>query len=130
MKDILSQNDYYEKKVCACLVARSYLTLCNCSLPVSSVHGISQARILEWAAISTFLYMQCCAVSLSRVRLFVTPWTGAHQAPPSTGILQTRILEWVACPPPGDLPNSGTESRSSTLQEDSLPSEPPIRFFS
>jgi len=28
----------------------------------------------------------------------VTPWTAAHQAPLSTGILQTRILEWVAMP--------------------------------
>ena len=37
------------------LVAHSYLTLCkamDCSLPGSSVHGILQARILEWAAIS------------------------------------------------------------------------------
>ena len=29
----------------------------------------------------------------SRVRLFATPWTVAHQAPRSTGILQARILE-------------------------------------
>jgi len=36
--------------------------------------------------------------SLSRVRLFVTPWTVAHQAPLSMGILQARILEWVAMP--------------------------------
>ena len=28
----------------------------------------------------------------------VTPWTGAHQAPLSLGILQARILEWVARP--------------------------------
>ena len=37
------------------LVAKSCLTLCdpvNCSLPDSSVHGIFQARILEWVAIS------------------------------------------------------------------------------
>ena len=45
--------------------------------------------------------------SLSRVRLLATPWTAAHQAPPSMGfcsppgssvhgILQARILEWVA----------------------------------
>ena len=36
-------------------VTKSHLTLCNpmnCSLPGSSVHGISQARILEWIAIS------------------------------------------------------------------------------
>ena len=37
-----------------CLVAQSYPTLCNpmdCRLPGSSVHGILQARILEWIAI-------------------------------------------------------------------------------
>ena len=44
-------------KIChsdCCLVAQSGLTLFNpveCSLPASSVHGISQARILEWVAI-------------------------------------------------------------------------------
>ena len=40
--------------VCVCLVAQSCPTLCNhmaCSLPGSSVHGILQARILEWVAI-------------------------------------------------------------------------------
>ena len=36
--------------------------------------------------------------SLSHVRLFVTPWSAAHQAPLSMGILQARILEWVAMP--------------------------------
>ena len=40
----------------------------------------------------------CCAKSLSRVQLFVTPWTVALQAPLSMGILQARILEWVAMP--------------------------------
>ena len=39
-----------------------------------------------------------CAESLSRVWLFVTPWIVARQAPLSIGILQTRILEWVAIP--------------------------------
>ena len=40
------------------LVAQSYPTLCDpmdCSLPDSSVHGISSARILEWVAISFIL---------------------------------------------------------------------------
>ena len=39
----------------SCLIAKSCLTVCdpmNCSLPCSSVHGISQERILEQAAIS------------------------------------------------------------------------------
>ena len=46
----------YHMHVCACLVVQSCLTLCgpmDCSPPGSSVHGISQARILEWVAISS-----------------------------------------------------------------------------
>ena len=41
------------------------------------------------------------------------------------GILQARILEWVAIPSSRDLPNTGVKPRSPTLQADSLPSEPP-----
>ena len=40
-------------------------------------------------------------------------------------ILQARILEWVACPSPRDLPNSEIEPGSPVLQADFLPSEPP-----
>ena len=40
------------------------------------------------------------------------------------GILQARILEWVAVPFPRDLLNPGIEPRSPTLQADSLPAEP------
>ena len=41
------------------------------------------------------------------------------------GILQARILKWVAIPFPGNLPNPGIEPGSPALQADSLPSEPP-----
>ena len=40
------------------------------------------------------------------------------------GILQARILEWVAFPFTRDLPNAGTKPRSPALQADSLPAEP------
>ena len=40
------------------------------------------------------------------------------------GILQARILEWVAFPSPGELPNPGIEPRSPALQADSSPGEP------
>ena len=42
-------------KCCCCLVSQSCPTLCNLMdcLPGSSVHGIFQARILEWVAISS-----------------------------------------------------------------------------
>ena len=97
--------------------AQSCLTLCDlmdCSLPGSSVHGISQARILEWVAISSSrgssqprdrTQLSCGSImsgrflplshlgnpfnrlvvqSLSRVWLFATPWTAACQASLST----------------------------------------------
>ena len=41
------------------------------------------------------------------------------------GIFQARILEWVAFPSPGDLPDPGIEPWSPALQADSLPFEPP-----
>ena len=40
------------------------------------------------------------------------------------GILQVRILEWVAFPFSKDLPNPGIKPRSPALQADSLPTEP------
>ena len=71
------------KQAC-CLVAKSCLTLCDplyCSLPGSSLHGILQARILEWVAISS----------------------------------------------PGDLPNLGIELESLALTGGFFTSEPPER---
>ena len=52
------------------------------------------------------------------------PWTAAHQAPQSMGILQASMLEWVAIPSSRDLPNPGIEPRSPALQVDSLVTEP------
>ena len=65
----------------------------------------------------------CCAV-LSHVQLFVSPWTVAHQAPLSMGILRQEYWSGLPCPPSGDLPNPGIEPRSPALQVNSLPSEP------
>ena len=43
--------------------------------------------------------LQCIKVKmklLSHVRLLATPWTAAHQAPPSMGFFQAKVLEWGA----------------------------------
>ena len=48
-------------------------------------------------------------------------------SPPASsvhGILQVRILEWVAISSPGDLPDPGIKPRSLALQADTLTSEP------
>ena len=63
--------------------------------------------------------------SLSRVRLFATPWTVAYQASPSVGFSRQEYWSGLPFPFPGDLPNPGIEPRSPALQTDALPSEPP-----
>ena len=77
-----------------------------------------------------FLCVHVCMLScFSRVRLFVTPWTVAYQAPLSTGFSRQESWSGLLCLPQGDLPNPGIETRSPELQADSLPSEPPGKLF-
>ena len=52
---------------------------------------------------------------LSRVRLFATPWTVAHQAPPSMGFSRQEYWSGVPLPSPGDLPDPGIETGSPAL---------------
>ena len=61
-----------------------------------------------------------CVLSGSVVSDSATLQTAACQAPLSKGILQTRILEWLPFPPPGDLPNPSIKPRSPTLLADSI----------
>ena len=85
----------------AAKVLQPCLTLCNPiegSPPGSTIPGILQARTLEWAAIS---FSNACkwkvkVKSLSRARLFATPWTAAYQAPTSMGFSRQELLEWVS----------------------------------
>ena len=63
--------------------------------------------------------------SLSRVRLFATPWTVAYQVSPSIGLFRQEYQSGLPFPSPGYLPNAGIEPRSPALQADSLLSEPP-----
>ena len=50
----------------------------------------------RWSDLLVHKCHKVCAQSLIHVRLFATPCAIAHQAPLSTGILQARILKWVA----------------------------------
>ena len=63
--------------------------------------------------------------SLSRVRLFVIPWTVTYQAPPSMGFSKQELWSGLPFPSPGDLPNPGIEPGSPALQADALLCEPP-----
>ena len=59
--------------------------------------------------------------SLSRVRLFVTPWTIACQAPPSMGFSRQEYWSKLPLPSSRDLLHPGIKYRSSAWQMDSLP---------
>ena len=80
-------------------------TLCDPidgSPPGSPVPGILQARTLEWVAISSSnaWKWKMKVKSLSRVSLLVTPWTAAHQAPPSMGCSRQELWSGVPLPSP------------------------------
>ena len=80
-------------------------TLCNPidgSPPGSPVPGILQARTLEWVAISfsNAGKWKVKGKPLSRVRLLVTPWTAAYQAPLSMGFSRQECWSGVPLPSP------------------------------
>ena len=66
--------------------------------------------------------------SLSRVWLFVTPWTVAYQASPSMAFSTQGYWNGLPFPSPEDLPNPGIKPGSPALQADTLPSEPPGKW--
>ena len=86
-------------------------TLCDPidgSPPGFPFSGILQARTLEWVAISfsNAWKGKVKGKSLSRVQLLATPWTAAHQAPPSMGF--SRQEYWSGVPLPSPWPYLGT----------------------
>ena len=112
-----------------CSVAQLCLT-CNttdCSPPGSSIHGISQARMLEWIAIffsrgssqprdqTSVFYISCIASGFlthepswalshfSRMRLLATSWTVPCQAPLSMGFSRQEYWSGLPFPSPGIL---------------------------
>ena len=90
----------------AAKLLQSCPTLCDPvdgSPPGSPDPGILQARTLEWVAISfsNAWKWKVKVKSLSRVQLFMTPWTAAHQAPPSMGF--SRQEYWSGVPSPSPL---------------------------
>ena len=67
----------------------------------------SQCKLLCILDLDIYPLVHAC--SLSRVRLFGTPWTVAHQAPLFVWLSRQEYWSGSAFPPPGDLPNAGIE---------------------
>ena len=95
-----------------------------------NIQGFMEAMILP-LQISTKTKVQLLKTSqsevksLSRVRLFTTPWTVAYQAPSSMGFSRQEYWSGLLFPSPGDLPDPGIKPRSPAFQADALTSKPP-----
>ena len=99
----LNEDDYADciSAATAAKSLQSCPTLCDPidgGPPGSPVPGILQARTLEWVAISfsNAWKGKVKVKSLSRVRLFATPWSAAYQAPPFMGF--SRQEYWSGVP--------------------------------
>ena len=131
-------------------------SLCSCnplnySLSNASVHGIVQARILEWVAISSprgsyqprnqthvsciscigrqILYQQWVSKwkLLGCVRLFAAPWTVAHQA--TVGLSRQEYWSGLPFPSPGDITKPGIEPSSPVFSSFSFASFWSLRYW-
>ena len=114
------------ESVSACSVPQSCLTLCDpmdCSPSGSFVHGILQARILEWVAMSfsNAWKWKVKVKSLNCVRLLATPWTAAYQAPPSMGFPRQEYWSGVPLPSPRSPKPMSPVCLRMTLSEIVLP---------
>ena len=112
-----------------CYAAANSLQLCltlwdpvDGSPPGSSVHGILQARILEWTAIS-FSNAFMLAKSVQSCLTLCDPMDNSPPGFSVHGILQAKYWSGQPFPSPGHLPSPRIESCSAS-QADSLPSEP------
>ena len=68
------------------------------------------------------IYTNCCCCSVTLLCPILCSLLDCSLPNSSVhGILQARILKWVAIPSPGDLPNPGIQPATSALETDSFP---------
>ena len=88
-------------------------TLCKCFCCQTDMQQLRQwterFNLTNHSVFAIGVMMLSC---FSRVQLFATLWTIARQALLSTGFSRHEYWSGLPCPPPGDLPNPGTEPTS------------------
>ena len=151
ISDFLVYVQFYAYPVCELKKKVSQLHSCvrlcdsmGCSLSCSFVHGILQARILEWVTISFSRKFPDQGIEPGLLHCRQILHQLSHQGSPSEsesysvvsyslqphGLQFTEFFRPEYCsrqpfPSSGDLPKSGTKPRSPTLHVDSLPDELP-----
>ena len=97
--------------------ARGFIHFLSCHLPnnpMSCYHhisdvliGVQRGKLEQGPQLVITVYVH--AKSLPSCLILCTPWTVACQAPLSMGLSRQEYWSGLPCPPPGDLPNPGTE---------------------
>ena len=91
--------------------------ICLCSI-LTDIYFSQKWNILKLTCVCAQLWLTLCDPMDCSL-----PGSSVH------GIFQASVLEWVACPPPGDLPDAGIQHTSAIFnldwQVDSLPLAPP-----
>ena len=87
---------------------------------LNSSHDLWIHGAVDYMQVSFSLSFLCaCMLScFSRVQLFGTPETVAHQAPLSVGVSGQEYWSGLPVPPPGDLLDPGIKPKSPVLQAD------------
>ena len=111
----------------------SFRTLLLYPCPTTACFKVERCLAIFEARISSFsvddgMNNMCVCVSRSVLSDSCDPVDSSPPGSSVHGILQARVLGWVATPSLGDLPDPAIEPRSPTLQADSLRSEPPGNF--
>ena len=89
----------------SCSVMSDSLQPMDWSPPGASVHGILQARTLEWVAISfsNAWNLKVKVKSLSHIQLLATTWIAAYQAPPSLWFSRQEYWSGLPLPSPPNI---------------------------
>ena len=106
---LTSVHDYWKNHSFDCIV------LCQQKCFCFLIH------CLGWS----LLFFQGVEKSLSCVQLFVTPWTVAYQAPPSTEFSRPKYWSGLPFPSPGHLPDTGIKPMSPAWAEGFFTTESP-----
>ena len=74
--------------------------------------------------VGSYLFYLMCTQSLNHIRLFVTLWTIARQAPLSVGFSRQEYWSGLSFPPPGELCNPGSLALAGRFFATETPGKP------
>ena len=132
-KLLISRTEYLWPSVqllsCVWLFATPWIAACQASLSITNSRSLLKFMSIELVMLSSHLILchpllllpsifpsnKVKVKSLSRVWLFVTPWTVAYQDPLSMRFSRQEYWSGLPFPSPEDLPNPGIEPGSPAL---------------